>query len=282
MTLLQAKEELLQCLAPLYHNREAEQIVHMILEHITGMNRTDRAIYKQRALSSEQVHQVTLYGNELASGKPVQYVLGETWFAGLRFMVNEHTLIPRPETEELIEWVKAAAMPEPQSVLDIGTGSGCIPVTLKKIFPLWRVQSIDLSIGALQIAEENAKQHGTEIIFSQIDFLNENNWSGFAQFDIIISNPPYIKISESNVMAKHVLNHEPHLALFVPDDDALIFYKKIALFGKTHLKRKGMVFLEINQLLGTEVCTVFEKTGYKTTLRKDLNENDRMVMAQLN
>ena len=280
MTLLQAKEELLRRLAPLHDNREAEQIVHMVLEHITGMNRTDRAIYKQQDLSSEQVHQVTLYGNELASGKPVQYVLGEAWFAGLRFIVNEHTLIPRPETEELIEWVKATTIPEPQSVLDIGTGSGCIPVALKKVFPLWRVQTIDLSIDALQIAEENAKQHETEIIFSQLDFLNENDWSGLPQFDIIISNPPYIKIVESASMAKHVLNHEPHLALFVPDDDALIFYKKIALFGKTHLKKKGIVFLEINQLLGAEVCFVFEKAGYKTTLRKDLNENDRMVMAQ--
>lgn len=281
MTLLQAKDELLKTLVQLYDNREAEQITHMVLEHITGMNCTERAINKFQELSSEQALAFSLYSNELAGGKPVQYVLGEAWFAGLRLMVNEHTLIPRPETEELIEWIKAVAYSEPISVLDIGTGSGCIPVTLKKKFTLWQVYAIDLSTPALQTAEENAKLHAAEINFIKLDFLDEKNWSTLSPFDIIVSNPPYIKASETATMAQHVLDHEPHLALFVPDDDALIFYRKIAAFGKTHLKKNGLIFLEINQLLGNEVCTAFENAGYSTVLRKDLHENDRMVMARL-
>ncbi len=281
MTLLQAKDHLLQHLVQLYDSREAEQITHMVLEHITGMSRTERTINKQQELSSEQIDQVMLFSNELSSGKPVQYVLGEAWFAGLRFVVNAHTLIPRPETEELVEWIKAVAHPEPLSVLDIGTGSGCIPVALKKIFPLWQIQAIDLSADTLQTAKENAKLNAMEIDFIQIDFLQEKNWSALLQFDIIVSNPPYIKASESAAMAQHILDYEPHMALFVPDEDALIFYKKIALFGKKHLKKNGIVFLEINQLLGNEVCAVFETAGFMTTRRKDLHNNDRMVMAQL-
>lgn len=280
MTILQAKVHLQERLNQVYDNREAEQICHMALEHITGLNRTERAIHKQQLLSPEQLKQFELYSIELAAGKPIQYVLGEAWFAGLRFIVNEHTLIPRPETEELVEWVKATANPEPQSVLDIGTGSGCIPVTLKKNFPLWHMQAIDLSSSALQVASENAQLQTVEIDYMQTDFIDEQNWSAFKQYDIIISNPPYIKDTESATMAQHVLQHEPHMALFVPADDALIFYRKIAAFGKTHLKKNGMIFLEINQLLGKEVCAVFEQGGYTTTLRKDLHENDRMVMAK--
>lgn len=281
MTLIQAKDHLLQNLISLYDSREAGQITHMVLEHVTGMSRTERAIHKQQLLSSEQVDRVTLYSNELASGKPVQYVLGEAWFAGLRFLVNEHTLIPRPETEELVEWIKAVADPETLSVLDIGTGSGCIPITLKKNFPLWNIQSIDLSAGAIQVAKENAKLHEVDIDFIQMDFLDEQNWSALAQFDLIVSNPPYIRMAESVTMAKHVLNHEPHMALFVPDDDALIFYKKIAAFGKTHLKNRSLVFLEINQESGDEVCTVFNNVNYSTKLRTDVHGNDRMVAAEL-
>ena len=280
MTVLQAKDVLLQTLLPLYDQREAEQMNHMVLEHITGMNRTDRAIHKHQQLTPDQIIKLESFTKKLAAGSPVQYVLGEAWFAGMRFSVNEHTLIPRPETEELIEWIKAVANPEPQSVLDIGTGSGCISVTLKKIFPLWKVQAIDLSKGAIQTAAENAKQHSVEIEYTVTDFLHEENWPAFSMFNLIVSNPPYIKISESASMAKHVVDHEPHAALFVPDDDALIFYKKIAAFGKLHLKKNGLIFLEINQLLGHETSLIFEKAGYKTTIRKDLNGNDRMVMAQ--
>ena len=219
------------------------------------------------------------YRVALSAGKPVQYVLGEAWFAGLRFIVNEHTLIPRPETEELIEWIKEIASSSPISILDIGTGSGCIPITLKKMFPDWHICAIDLSEEALSVARENARQQGVAIDFMQMDFLNEENWKKLPTFDIIVSNPPYIKVSESMSMAKHVLDHEPHLALFVPDEDALIFYKKIATFGSSHLHNPGLVFLEINQLLGDAVADTFSAEQYSAEVRKDVHGNDRMVKA---
>lgn len=279
MTVSEAKDLLQNTLQSLYDSREAAQICNMVLEHLTGMNRTERAIAKQQLLSDTQKAQFTAFTSALSEGKPVQYVLGEAWFAGLRFSVNEHTLIPRPETEELIEWIKAVANSEPQRVIDIGTGSGCIPIVLKKEFPLWQVEAIDVSDEALSIAHQNAHELDAGITFKQVDFLDEANWSTLSNYDIIVSNPPYIKQSEQNSMAKHVVNHEPHLALFVPDDDALIFYKKIAAFGKQHLSKKGKIFLEINQVLGKEVCQLFESSGYQTRLRKDLHENDRMVMV---
>ncbi|MFW2477300.1 MAG: peptide chain release factor N(5)-glutamine methyltransferase [Sediminibacterium sp.] len=279
MTVSEAKDLLQNTLQSLYDSREAAQICNMVLEHLTGMNRTERAIAKQQLLNDTQKAQLIAFANDLSEGKPVQYVLGEAWFAGLRFSVNEHTLIPRPETEELIEWIKAVANPEPQRVIDIGTGSGCIPIVLKKEFPLWQVEAIDLSAEALIIANQNATTLGADIDFKQVDFLHEANWSAFSKYDVIVSNPPYIKQSEQSSMAQHVVDHEPHLALFVPDDDALIFYKKIAAFGKQHLSKKGKIFLEINQVLGKEVCQLFESSGYQTRLRKDLHENDRMVMV---
>lgn len=280
MTIQSARDILLEKLLLHYDQREASNITHWVLEHITGLNRVDRTIHKHNKLSAEETTQFNLISSELAKGRPVQYVLGEVWFAGMRLLVNEHTLIPRPETEELIEWVKAIANPEPLHLIDVGTGSGCIPIALKKNFPLWNVQAIDLSAEALIIAQKNAQEIGTDIHFEQVDFLDESKWSQLPNVDIIISNPPYIKQSEINEMAKHVVDHEPHLALFVPDNDALIFYKKIATFAKIHLKKGGMIFMEINQVLGAAVCAHFESAGYRTQLRQDLQGNDRMVLAQ--
>lgn len=280
MTIQSARDILLQKLLLHYDQREASNITHWVLEHITVLNRVDRTIHKHKELSAEETTQFNLISSELAQGRPVQYVLGEVWFAGMRLLVNEHTLIPRPETEELIEWIKAKANPEPLHLIDIGTGSGCIPIALKKNFPLWNVRAIDLSESALAVAQKNAQETGTDIHFQQIDFLDETSWTQLPVFDLIVSNPPYIKQSEINKMAKHVIDHEPHLALFVPDNDALIFYKKIAAFAKTHLKKEGMIFMEINQVLGEEVCSLFESAGYTTQLRQDLQGNDRMVLAQ--
>lgn len=280
MTFSEAKDVLLATLLPLYERREAMQIAHMVLEHLTGLTRTDRLLYKNKLLSDEQLAKLQDYNVALAAGKPVQYVLGEAWFAGLHFIVNEHTLIPRPETEELIEWIKEVAHNGSISILEIGTGSGCIPITLKKMFPDWHIQAIDISEEAVAIARENARIQGTEIDFIQMDFLNEENWKTLPTFDIIVSNPPYIKVSEGLSMAKHVLDHEPHLALFVPDEDALIFYKKIAAFGQSHLNNPGLVFLEINQLMGDAVVDTFSAQQYAAEIKKDIHGNDRMAKAE--
>lgn len=281
MTIESAKDQLIQQLAALYEPREAASITHLVLEHLTGMNKTDRMIHKYQELSVEQEDRFLSMVTSLLNNKPIQYVLGEAWFGGMKFIVNEHTLIPRPETEELIEWIKATANPEPQKVVDIGTGSGCIPITLKKEFPLWQLTAIDVSDDSLEVAKQNATLNQVAIEFMGMDFLNESLWSNLPDYNIIISNPPYIKKSEKGTMSANVVDHEPHVALFVPDEDALIFYRKIASFGLSHLKKNGQLFFEINQLLGKEVCTLLEEMGYDPILRKDLHGNDRMIMATL-
>lgn len=281
MTIEAARDSLMSSLCTLYEEREAASITHWVMEHITGMNRVDRMIHKQQLLDIDQFATFQHIHDQLVSGKPLQYVLGEAWFAGMRFMVNEYTLIPRPETEELIEWIKAVANSEPLSILDIGTGSGCIPISIKKSFPLWHVHSVDVSKEALLVADENARTLHADVVFRELDFLNEKRWTTLPSFDIIVSNPPYIRLSECCTMSVQVLEHEPHLALFVQDNDALIFYRKIAAFGLTHLKRTGLIFMEINQALGKEVCNLFESFGYTVQLRKDIHDNDRMIMASL-
>ena len=281
MTIESAKDHLIQQLSSLYEPREAASITHLVLEHLTGMNKTDRMIHKHQELSVEQEVRFSSIVAELLNNKPIQYVLREAWFGGMKFWVNEHTLIPRPETEELIEWVKATAHPEPQKVLDIGTGSGCIPITLKKEFPLWHVTAIDVSNDTLQVAKHNAALNDTAIELICMDFLNETLWVNLPEYNIIVSNPPYIKKSEKDTMSAHVVAYEPHIALFVPYEDALIFYRKIASFGLSHLKKNGQLFFEINQLLGKEVCELLQQMGYEPILRKDLHGNDRMIMATL-
>lgn len=281
MTIESAKDQLIQQLAALYEPREAASITHMVLEHLTGMNKTDRMIHKHQELSFEQKDRLLSMVTSLLNNRPIQYVLGEAWFGGMKFIVNEHTLIPRPETEELIEWIKATANPKPQKVLDIGTGSACIPITLKKEFPLWHITAIDVSDDTLQVAKQNATLNNVAIEFMGMNFLNESLWLNLPNYNIIISNPPYIKKSEKDTMSANVVDHEPHVALFVPDEDALIFYRKIASFGLSHLKKNGQLFFEINQLLGKEVCTLLEEMGYQPILRKDLHGNDRMIMATL-
>lgn len=281
MTIESAKDRLIQQLSSLYDPREATGITNMVLEHLTGMNRTDRMIHKNYSLTDIQEKELHHITTSLLNNKPIQYILGEAWFAGMKFIVNEHTLIPRPETEELVDWIKATAHPEPQSILDIGTGTGCIPIALKKEFPLWHIHAIDVSDDTLHIAQMNAKQNDVIIDFSCMDFLNKLLWSGMPVYNMIVSNPPYIRKSEINTMSANVVDHEPHIALFVPDDDALIFYTKIADFGRSHLKKNGKLFLEINQLLGEQVSTLLQKMGYDIVLRKDLHGNDRMIMATL-
>lgn len=279
MTIESAKDQLIQQLSSLYEPREAASITHMVLEHLTGMNKTDRMIHKRQEFTATQEDQFLEITSALLNNRPIQYVLGEAWFCGMKFLVNEHTLIPRPETEELIEWIKATANPEPQKVLDIGTGTGCIPITLKKEFPLWQISAMDVSDDTLQVAKQNATINKVDIDFTCMDFLNEELWSDLPEYHIIVSNPPYIKKSEKDSMSANVVDHEPHIALFVPDEDALIFYRKIASFGLSHLKKNGKLFFEINQVLGQEVCELLQQMGYNAILRKDLHGNDRMIMA---
>lgn len=280
MTIQSAQQQVLLQLKMLYDEREAVNITNWVMEHVTGKERIDRLLDKQQMMDGELVTKLKGILEELATHKPIQYVLGEAWFAGMKFYVNPHTLIPRPETEELVDWIKETIQHSTfhiQTIIDIGTGSGCIPIALKKKLPKLSVTSVDVSKDALEVAQKNAHALQAAIELQQIDFLNEATWNQLPVFDMVVSNPPYIKQSEQASMAKHVLDFEPAIALFVPDEDPLIFYRKIAVFGNTHLAKGGSIFLEINEMLGKEVMQLFESAGYVAELKKDLQQKDRML-----
>ncbi len=283
MTISTAYNQLLYQLFELYDDREAANIADWVIEFITGQKRIDRLIYKNIPLNEAQIKQLHLFIDKLLQHQPVQYVLNEAWFAAMKFYVDDNVLIPRPETEELVELVASNSKIKHQKskILDIGTGSGCIPIALKKKLPNAEITSIDVSEKALEIATKNAKDLRTAINLRQVDFLDNNTWESLGKFDIIVSNPPYIKQSESINMSKHVTSYEPNIALFVTDDDALIFYKKIAEFGKQHLTENGQIFVEINEVLGNETISLLESFGYKALLKKDLQGKDRMAQAWL-
>lgn len=282
MTMELAYRELAKSLEYNYDQRESLAIANMVLEKITGLKRIDRLMQSNQTLSTSELSQLADYGHQLSLGKPIQYVLGEAWFAKLPFYVNEWVLIPRPETEELVEWIRLEnGNIMGLRVLDIGTGSGCIPIALKKQMPGAVVLSIDKSREAIEVAAKNAFELKAVIELKNIDFLDSDQWDAIGEQDLIVSNPPYIMESEKTEMEPHVLNHEPHLALFVPDQDPLLFYRNIALFGQTHLSTNGSIYLEINQALGKAVCDLFDSMGYYTELKQDMQGKDRMVKAQL-
>lgn len=211
---------------------------------------------------------------ELKNHRPIQYVLGETEFFGMKFFVNENVLIPRPETEELIEWIISDNPNFQGTILDVGTGSGCIPITLKSKIPTAEVHALDFSEEALKMAEINAGFHQTEVKFHAIDFLKFEEFE-LPSFDIIVSNPPYIAEKEKSEMEENVLKFEPHSALFIPDADPLIFYRRIAEFAQTH--NHGKVYVEINQNLAKETQELFQEYFSKVELKKDISQNYRMI-----
>jgi release factor glutamine methyltransferase len=286
MTIQAAYQQLIQQLLSLYENGEAVAIADLVIEHLTGINKNERLLRKEKTLSLEEEDQLQHFTQQLLENKPVQYVLQEAWFADMKFMVNESVLIPRPETEELVELIlndykKNIHTTEAFSILDIGTGSGCIPISLKKKIPNTAITAIDISEATIAIAKKNAVANEVNIHFMRIDFLDEYSWQSLETYNYIVSNPPYIAQAESAEMEQNVLSYEPHLALFVADSDPLIFYRKIAAFGITHLKRNGVVFVEINQALGKETVELFSSFGYQCILRKDMQGKDRMIVAKI-
>jgi release factor glutamine methyltransferase len=284
MTFETAEQSLATALDGLYENREAATIAGMVMEFITGKSKMDRWLQKNELLSIEDLKRLEKYSKELLTGKPVQYVLGEAWFAGMCLAVNEHTLIPRPETEELVNlcanWATTNKIHHaPLQILEVGTGSGCIAIALLKKLPNAQITAVDISNEAIKVASANAIANNTAITFITLDFLDETTWLGLGSYDIIISNPPYIADNEKESMAVHVLDFEPHTALFVTNNNPLIFYTALANFGKTHLHHGGALFVEINQALGLRTQDVFEQNNYNTLLKKDLFDNDRMIVA---
>jgi release factor glutamine methyltransferase len=279
MTIPEAFHTLYQQLTTIYEDGEAAAISDWILEHLTGAKKTERLVNSSMILTPGQTLLFEQYVPRLLRHEPVEYVLNESWFCGLKFYVDQHVLIPRPETEELVEWVITnCRFPIRElSILDIGTGSGCIAISLKRKLRKAEVWSCDLSEKALEVAKKNAITLGVDVNFRQIDFLKEAERNRLSYFDIIVSNPPYIPESNKVLMAPNVLQFEPAMALFVPNNDALVFYRAIALFAKDHLSRKGSVYLEIHEDLAAQTVDLFQSHGFQTELKKDMQGKERML-----
>lgn len=281
MTIHEAYTELKNQLYFQYDHAESANIADMVMEKITGLSKPERFLNGLQLLSTEKENIYNAYVNQLNTGKPVQQILEEAWFHGLPFYVNEDVLIPRPETDELVEWVTEELRSKSAiSILDVGTGSGCISVSLKKELPSAVVHAVDVSEAALRVAKRNAASFNTDVNFQQLDFLDAAKRKELPAFDCIVSNPPYIKRSEAAAMRDNVLKFEPHLALFVENEDPLLFYRAIAEFAQTHLKSFGSVFLEINEALADDVMKLFDDYKFdEIELRADMQGKDRMIKA---
>jgi release factor glutamine methyltransferase len=277
----EAESELLNSLSSIYSSGEAAAIAGLVAENLSGFKISERALRTKIALNEVQITKLNAIQQRLMHAEPVQYVLNEAWFCGLKLYVNNNVLIPRPETEELIEWIISdCRFPlDALQVLDVGSGSGCIPIAIKRRIRKATVAGCDISIEALKVARRNAENLGAEVEFIEIDFLSPHLWKAFPAFDIVVSNPPYIPESDKTAMHPNVLSFEPQIALFVPDTDPLLFYKALADFGKRHLKPAGSLYMEIHESLGEAVTSLFQAKGYATTLKKDMQEKDRMVKA---
>lgn len=283
MTMQEATYYLIDQLQPIYGKPEANAITDLVMEKLTGSGKAERMIYKNEAITVKEEEQLKLYTDKLLKHEPVQYVLHEAWFAGLKFYVDPSVLIPRPETEELVEWIiEDVKFPVDElSILDIGSGSGCIPITLKRRIKRTAVWGCDISESALEVAKKNADTLNAEVHYRLLNILEPAAWEPLPQFDIIVSNPPYVPASDKLSMSPHVLNYEPHSALFVPDEDPLLFYKAITGLGKQKLKKDGKIYCEIYEGLGEATASLFQKEGYKTELRKDMQQKNRLIKACL-
>ena len=281
MNFKELKHHFVTAISPVYGSEEALFIFYIALEHLKKWNKNDFIKHLDELVSEEEETKFEVIINDLKNGIPIQYVIGETFFYGLKFHVNPFVLIPRPETEELVEWVLSRSNAEQtiKNVLDVGTGSGCIAVSLKKNSPSMNVSALDVSSAALTVAKSNSLLNGTEVNFIEADILN---YSSNLIFDIIVSNPPYIKEEEKSDMHQNVLDHEPHLALFVENNQPLIFYIAIADFAKLNLRSGGLLFFEINEFLPSETMDMLGYKGFKDIeLKKDLNGKSRMICCSL-
>ena len=268
MTGKELKRQTMQGLQAIHTPGESSAITNLLFEWL-GVGEDENI-----SLEKSEKHRIAV--DRLLAHEPVQYVTGRAWFYEMPFRVTPEVLIPRPETEELVfhalKWLTSM---HGRKVLDIGSGSGCIPISMKKKMAGLDITSIDISAGALEVARSNAAALEADVHFIEMDFLSEENWKSLDQYDLIISNPPYIALAERSMMEKNVTGYEPSLALFVPDNDPLLFYRKIAAFSKTHLKPNGKIFLELNQNLAPETAALFPGS----TVIKDVNGNNRILVG---
>lgn len=286
MTLKNFRTYFTDTLKEIYPKTEIDTFFFLLIEEKLNLQRVDSVMQPNFLIIDAILSELKVILKRLLKEEPIQYIIGNTEFYGLPFKVNKNTLIPRPETEELVEWVLKEVTElqirkiEKISILDIGTGTGCIPISLAKNLSNSSISAIDVSGDALKVAQQNATLNNVEISFLEMDILETKELP--QQYNLIVSNPPYIRELEKGEIKNNVLENEPHLALFVEDNNPLIFYSKIADLARIHLKKGGILFFEINQYLGKETVEMLKQKDYNTiTLKKDLFGNDRMVKAIL-
>ncbi|PQJ78798.1 peptide chain release factor N(5)-glutamine methyltransferase [Polaribacter porphyrae] len=287
MKIIEFKKFFIDELIHLYPKTEIDTFFFLLMDDYLNFQRIDTVLNANLEIKKEQLTILNKALKRLQKEEPIQYILGKTEFYGLPFLVDKNTLIPRPETEELVEWILSEIKNKDTnlSILDIGTGTGCIPISLAKHLPNATIYTIDVSSKALKIAKQNANLNNVKIHFIEANILQVNNLNEVLNqnftFDIIASNPPYVRELEKVEIKNNVLQNEPHLALFVPDKNPLLFYNKIADIAKNHLTKNGVLFFEINQYLGNETRQLIRKKRFTNIeLKKDLFGNDRMIRAK--
>ena len=284
MTIEEARKQIVAGVKDIYVDEEAANIAELLLEYLTKLPRIERVIKKDEELSKEQEKLLQPFILRLQDHEPIQYIINEAWFAGMKFYVDKSVLIPRPETEELAEWViKEVKMQNAKyKILDVATGSGCIAIALKKNISNAEVWACDISDEALNVARMNADSLQTAIDFVPLDFLDTEQRKQLPMVDVIVSNPPYVPEKEKNEMRKNVLNFEPSTALFVPDNDPLVFYSAIADFGREKLHSNGYIYVEIHEDMREAIKNLFQIKGFSSIeTKKDLQEKNRMVRVRL-
>ncbi len=285
MTTEQFYNHFLNKLQTIYEEREAINISDWVFEEVTHFKKWER---RRSLIEINQAHvsQLELYLDEFIQHKPVQYVLGHTWFYKRKFLVDENVLIPRPETEELVRYIvddvkklHPSELQQTPGILDIGSGSGCIAISIKKELQKFDVTATDVSERALFVAKKNGEELKADIQYLHADFLDETKWNLFGTYDILVSNPPYIPQKEKAILSKNVTDFEPGIALFVPDIDPFIFYKKIAKFASSHLKPSGKIYVEIHENFANEVVQIFTAFNFDSEVKKDIYGKERMIKA---
>ena len=282
MTLGELKQMFHKALTASYPIEEVDALFFMSIEALLNYSRIDYMLDSNKQLASASAKECNALLNALQKGKPIQHIIGSTEFYGLEFKVNQHTLIPRPETEELVALILKEQPQKELTLLDIGTGTGCIPLSLKHHRPNWKVISCDVSEKALQVAKINAKNLLLDIELMQLDILNIRTHGQLPKCQIIVSNPPYVTEQEKELMHKNVLNFDPHLALFVPNNDALKFYSAITKLAADKLHPNGTLYFEINEAFGNEMIALLESHQFTNiNLIKDINGKNRIITGQM-
>ena len=295
MKLYEAERYIKDQVKNIYSEDESGNIASMLIEYITGMRKSERILHKEQDLNESQVQWIEEYITRLKEHEPPQYIINKAPFYGMELYVDKDVLIPRPETEELADWiikdVKARGLPvfdkkatdadatQQLKILDVGTGSGCIALALKKAMPRAEVWGCDISDKALNVARRNGSELDIRVDFQSVDYLDRAQQKHLPSVDILVSNPPYVPLKDKAEMQPNVVQYEPHTALFVDNNDPLLFYKAIADFGKHRLHANGTIYMEIHENLGNDVKTLFEREGYKVEVRKDMQGKERMVKA---